>query len=260
MTPRLAQVVLACTVAVLWALRLPAQTCPEPSALDLTPGVAPLRVAKAPGGLALTWEDLGSGSYRVHRGHLDVLFYEHRYDHLPILTTTRADATFSPVPIRNRTFLVNQACRTEDGSVGRDSFGRERPHGGLSRLTMGVAGPSPVFAVQVDVVFLPDRIFTDPDRLAFIGPFAPGATGSPFGLAFDPLPDRIRFSVFFSVTSPDPSFTPGPGTSIAELDVAADGPPPALADFTLEGCSVVDIGGNLSPGDTCELVDVRVLF
>jgi hypothetical protein len=100
-------------------------TCVEPSALDRRPGVPPLRVTKGSGGLLLTWEpildaDVFAGTLASLAGGL--------YDHAAIgaCRVTVASATIPTGP-DDAYFLVAGHCGAAMSSLGRDSFGIERP-------------------------------------------------------------------------------------------------------------------------------------
>jgi hypothetical protein len=100
----------------------------EPSATDRRTNVAPLRVrrAAAPGNLALQWEAWGTAS--LYRGDLLELRRTHAYTHRGF---DACGVDGGALEVRDDAgswyFLVGGTCEWGDGSLGRDSFGRERP-------------------------------------------------------------------------------------------------------------------------------------
>lgn len=104
------------------------QPAREPSALDLRPGVEPLRVTKASGGrLRLTWEDVPGAEADVFRGTIAGFRTASHYDHAPIDACGIAGgATEVDLPSFGAYFVVAGSCGWGNGSCGRDSRGRER--------------------------------------------------------------------------------------------------------------------------------------
>jgi len=112
--------------------------CTEPSAMDLSPLAEPLRVVKAAaGGLRISWWVPNPGWIDVYRGTIPAAGLAARaasgpsaYDHAgfgacAMLADTQVDVT--PVA-GGEYFLARENCgRSELGSLGRDSFGNERP-------------------------------------------------------------------------------------------------------------------------------------
>lgn len=245
-----------------WLLTLSAgaaaQSCPEPSALDVSPSVEPLRVHRTDGGeLQVTWEAVSADWYRLHRGTTTRLAEDGSYDHLPVAEPL-VDEVVLPMPSGNRYFVVTAHCGDEKSSAGR-SFpaGEERPSGGLAEVMVGLVGSGAVFAADITVTHPRDRTFIEPDAASFIGPFAPGQPGSPFGFASVPAPGEVAGSVTFFQFDPDPSFPPP--ADVLFLRFGFHGPLPTVADFQVTRCAGFDVRGDVLPGVSCDVVDLRLL-
>lgn len=116
---------LAAAIALLLAMSAPAraQSCPEPSALDLDATAEPLRVARSPsGGLDLTWQDVATGAYRLQQGTI-LRLHAGVYDHVPVSTGPETQASLA-MPAGNAYFVVGAVCAGEESSIGRARLGR----------------------------------------------------------------------------------------------------------------------------------------
>jgi hypothetical protein len=102
------------------------QWAPEPSALDRRPGSPPLLVRRdTAGSLVITWEARAAAS--VYRGTTRSLQVDRDYDHAGIGACDLASGTLTvPAGSGSVYFLAGGTCAWGDGSLGRDSFGRER--------------------------------------------------------------------------------------------------------------------------------------
>jgi len=110
--------------------------CVEPSALDLDPSAAPLRVTKASGVsfLHLEWQGTSSHGYDVFRGTIPatqtMAARAVPYDHDASWACNVADPEIvTPEVPGNTYFLLATHCPGEVVSLGRDSLGREIPPG-----------------------------------------------------------------------------------------------------------------------------------
>lgn len=93
--------------------------CEEPSALDATPGAQPLRVSRAGGMLAVSWEAMGVA--------WDLLGASGGGSPFSPLACALASPSWTGVDARPLAAYVAVArCDTRRSSLGRDSFGRER--------------------------------------------------------------------------------------------------------------------------------------
>jgi alpha-tubulin suppressor-like RCC1 family protein len=100
---------------------------PEPSAPDRRPSDSPLRVAKiAAIEVALTWDGHGLPC-NVYRGTIGSLWVQRRYDHSDVGTCSDSAGTATVMAPVDQYFLVASAQCAGESSVGRDSFGVERP-------------------------------------------------------------------------------------------------------------------------------------
>ncbi len=103
--------------------------CPEPSALDRDPGASPLRVQRAGAmSLTLTWDDTSGLGVNVYGGEILALWRDRRLAPAAMgACDIRGGAITVPMPSSDHFFLVASRCFGADSSLGRDSFGRERP-------------------------------------------------------------------------------------------------------------------------------------
>jgi hypothetical protein len=118
---------LGCTSSVMRSIAPPGGAPPlEPSALDLAPGAEPLRVARVPAGLRLTWEDAAAAQVdHAYRGFIGT-WYSHAAVAACALGTP--EVTLPGEPGDDLYFLVaGAACDGRVSSVGRRSDGVERP-------------------------------------------------------------------------------------------------------------------------------------
>ena len=258
---RLRHVIPALLAAALLAPAALAQ-CPEPSALDMDPAAEPLRVEKAAGGnLRISWEAVTADTVRLHRGDLGRLHATGSYDHRVVAESPDGEVEIEP-PDGPLYFVVNSDCRAGDSGVGRDSSGTERPYGGLVLVTIGLQGGMNVGAAQFVLLHPPARTFTETDWVTFIGPFADGAPGSPFGLPNASRAGEVRVAVLFGAFVPDPSFDPPPDMplDITEVLLGYHGTAPTAMDFAIEECVISDLFGASIPETECVLSNVDVLF
>ncbi len=253
-------------VALLLLTALPAPAilaqCAEPSALDVDPGVEPLRVEKSGRrDLRVSWETVLASGYRLHRGRLDRLVANRTYDHRVVAESTPAEATIEKGS-RSWYFLVNSDCRASDSGVGRDSDGTERPHGGLISVHVGLQGGMGVFAVDYSLLFPDGEAFTDDDAVTFLGPYARGAPNSPIPVANTNLPGEVRTIALFLQFDPDPSFDPPPDTplDIQEVLFGYHGTPPTAGRFSVTNCEVTNTDDQLVAETTCLISSHDVLF
>jgi len=126
------------------------ESCVEPSDLVGRPGAEPLRVTRDPAGLRLTWEDLGANAHPAYEGSLASLRVARAYDHVRIAEPA-LPAVALPLPAVDSYYLAGAHCGAFFSSLGRDSFGVERP------------GPS---ANDRDGDTLPDPLDACPDDAA----------------------------------------------------------------------------------------------
>jgi len=99
----------------------------EPSAVDRRPTVQPLRVERSRSSLRLSWEPLPAPA-NVYAGTIDSLRRSRAYDHAPMGACDVHVAELElPMPREATYFLVGGSCAWGEGTLGRDSFGRERP-------------------------------------------------------------------------------------------------------------------------------------
>src|SRR5205823_237873 len=99
----------------------------EPSALDRRPSSAPLRLTREAAQLVLTWEPQAGRGADVYQGTLASLHDARRYDHAGMGACEIPDGRLAlDVPPGGVYFLVAGTCGWGDGSLGRDSLGRER--------------------------------------------------------------------------------------------------------------------------------------
>lgn len=117
---------LGCTSSVTESITPPPPSGPvEPSALDLVPGAEPLRVAKAPSGLLLTWQDVSPTQVdNAYRGFIGTW-----YSHAAVGACGLADPRVTlPAEPGDLYFVVaGAACDGTVSSVGRRSDGVDRP-------------------------------------------------------------------------------------------------------------------------------------
>jgi hypothetical protein len=110
-------------------------SCDEPSAIDLDPGAEPLLLAKAPGGLALTWGSSGAPAYELALGTIPPegmagrlgatgLAYDHASFGACALAATSATIASPP---GDAYLLAVARCGALTSSYGRDALGTERP-------------------------------------------------------------------------------------------------------------------------------------
>jgi hypothetical protein len=103
-----------------------AEACEEPSALDLRPGVEPLRVAKLDAStLRVTWQAVPAGRYALYGEDLAQVPAARPQPGIVAcdLTSPTADV---PLGATNRYFLAAARCTALNSSLGRDSFAMER--------------------------------------------------------------------------------------------------------------------------------------
>lgn len=102
--------------------------CDDPSLLDADPSAEPLRVRRqASNQVALSWRDLGADTvYEWNLGTLDALWTFNSYDH-SLTQLTIAPGSVEALPSADSYFLVRTSCNCLPTSLGRDSFGVERP-------------------------------------------------------------------------------------------------------------------------------------
>lgn len=245
--------------ALLASASVHAQSCLEPSALDLDASAPPLRVTKdAPSGLALTWQDVGATRYHVHEGSIPAFDTPAAYDHVVVADPVGPSTSLSEPP-GDRYFLVNAECSFGGGSTGRDSFGRERPPGGRVLVTVGIEGGTGIFAALVGVSHPPSMILADPD-VTFLGPLSPGSPGDPLaGLNNDPA-GVVTVAASFQIFDPDPSFTPAAGSPapLASMLFTYYGTTPGPADVPVVECDVRDALAEIVPGATCVVIDFEL--
>jgi DNA-binding beta-propeller fold protein YncE len=103
-------------------------TCAEPSALDLVASATPLRVRRlGVGSLAVSWQDMPGQAASLYAGTIASL-HAGTYDQADTgACAIPGGATTLPVPAADEYFLVAGSCGATESSLGRDSFGRERP-------------------------------------------------------------------------------------------------------------------------------------
>jgi len=112
-------------------------SCDEPSALDLDPSVAPLRISKIRIGIEhlfhLTWQDVPMIAYDVYRGSIpaDRMMGARAepYDHTAAgaCQVFGVEVNIARSERGSQYFLVSARCGPEISSLGRDSFGVEIP-------------------------------------------------------------------------------------------------------------------------------------
>jgi hypothetical protein len=102
---------------------VPGSVLREPSALDRQPAATPLRVAKAGADYAVTWEDVGAPTYDLYRGAIGA-WYSHGETGACALASPSVTL---PLPPGNVYLLAASVGCGGPSSLGRDSFGRERP-------------------------------------------------------------------------------------------------------------------------------------
>jgi hypothetical protein len=105
--------------------------CAEPGARDLDAAAEPLRVVKAGAGtLRLTWEDVAAPAYAVLEGTIGAFRTPARYDHASVQQPSAPEAVLVE-PAGGAYYLVGSTgCDPGiTSSLGRDSFGVERPPG-----------------------------------------------------------------------------------------------------------------------------------
>lgn len=254
MIPILGRALLLAAFALLGCASARAQSCLEPSALDLDSSAPPLRVAKAPSGLAMTWQDAGAPGYHVHEGSLQAFDSPAVYDHVVVADPVAPSIVLSEPP-GDRYFLVNAECSFGQGSTGRDSFGRERPPGGQVLVTVGIEGGAGVFAALVGVAHPSWTTLADPD-MVFLGPLAPGSPGDPLTAVNNDPAGVVTVAASFQVFDPDPSFTPPAGSPVpfASMLFTFYGTTPAPADIPIVECDVRDALADTVPGAACGVI------
>jgi hypothetical protein len=104
---------------------VPGEMPEEPSALDLDPSVAPLRVSKWALDLELRWEDLGAGTlYHLYRGTIGDYYSHGEFGRCDM----GAPTTPIPYEVGSHYFIaVEEGCEEIESSYGRSSAGAERP-------------------------------------------------------------------------------------------------------------------------------------
>jgi len=245
----------AVALAAMLATRAGAQACAEPSALDVNPTSAPLRIEKLGSDLALSWEDTSAPEYRLHVGYLVSLSSVRDYDH-GVVTASVVPSLVLPAPTQNAYFLVEARCDDESSSVGRDSQGDERPQGRYLRVHVGVEGTA-VFGVQMRL-HAPAGVFVADDLASFTGPFDGSAAGAPISGVGDLVPRELSLLTTFSELVPDPSFDAPAGApvEILTVDVGVSGPYPDGSGYSLSDCHVRDEWTDPIVDGACLILDV----